>query len=180
MSNAEIDLDNTPQTEPTPSKWWHTAAACVATGVAVIALFGLVEREDPGVVAPGSTYDTNQAVEYLEFAGTIRNTGSGWYVLNDAGHEPDDLLSIGTVTSTSVRINYPACSQIVSVIVGADNEYAQDFGAQFGISAGLTFGVIEGSINDSSDSGSADDIWDPTTDYTAGTNIWIMGKCLPA
>ena len=180
MSTTEIDLDTTPETEPTPSKWWHTAAACTATGISVIALFGLVEREEPEVVAPGSTYTTNESVEYLEFAGTIRNTGSGWYVLNDAGHEPDDLLSIGTVTSTSVRVNCPACSKIVSVIVGADNEYAQDCGGKFGPSAGFGYFVIEGSVNDSGDAGVADDIWDPTTDYTAGTNIWIIGKCLPA
>jgi hypothetical protein len=180
MDNAEIDLDGTPQTEPTPSKWWHTAAACVATGIAVIALFGLVEREEPEVVAPGSTYTTNESVEYLEFAGTIRNTGSGWYVLNDAGHEPDDLLSIGTVTSTSVRVNHPLCAQVVSVIVGADNEFAQDFGGKFGASAGFGYFVIEGSVNDSSDTGTADDVWNPLEDYTAGTNIWIMGKCLPA
>ena len=178
MNDINLDQANTP-IEPTPSKWWHTAAAIVTTAVASIALLGLVEHEEPAIVAPGSTYTTNEQVEVVEFAGTIRNTGAGWYVLNDATHEPD-AITIGTVTATSVRVNNPACSQVISVIVGADNEYAQDFGAKFGASAGLNYFVIEGSVSDSGDTGVADDIWDPTTDYTAGTNIWIMGKCLPA
>lgn len=177
----DINLDNlrTPEV-PTPSKWWHTATAIVATAVASLALFSLVEREKPEVVAPGSTYTTNQAVEYLEFAGTVRNVGGVWAPLNDSGHEPDDLLSVTNVTATSIRVNHPLCAQVVSVIVGADNEYAQDFGAKFGPSAGFGYFVIEGSVNDSSDTGTADDVWNPLEDYTAGTNIWILGKCLPA
>lgn len=176
----DINLDQAGPVEvPSPSKWWHTAAAIVTTAVATVALLGLVEHEEPAIVAPGSTYDTNEAITVVEFAGTIRNVGGTWQVLNDAGHEPD-AITIGTVTATSVRVNNPACSQVISVIVGADNEYAQDFGAKFGASAGLNYFVIEGSISDSGDTGVADDIWDPTTDYTAGTNIWIMGKCLPA
>lgn len=180
MTETEINLDDPREDQPSPSKWWHTATAIIATAVASIALFGLVEREEPEVVAPGSTYDTNQGVEYLEFAGTVCNDGTGWAPLNNSGHADDDLISVTNVTSTSIRVNHPLCAQVVSVIVGADNEYAQDFGGKFGASAGFGYFVIEGSVNDSSDTGVADDIWDPTTDYTAGTNIWIMGKCLPA
>lgn len=180
MSDTKPNSDDQPTNYPAPAKWWQTAAACTATAVAVIAFTGLVEHEEPQIVAPSSTYTTNGGTEYLEFAGTIRNSGSGWHVLNDAGHEPDDLMSVSHVTTTSVRVNHPLCAQVVSVIVGADNEYAQDFGGKFGPSAGFGYFVIEGSVNDSNDTGVADDIWDPTTDYTTGTNIWIMGKCLPA
>ena len=177
----DINLDQTPPAEvPSPSKWWHTATAVVATAVASIALLGLIEHEEPAIVAPGSTYDTNQGVEYLEFAGTVRNDGTGWAPLNNSGHADDDLLSVTNVTATSIRVNHPLCAQVVSVIVGADNEYAQDFGAKFGPSAGFGYFVIEGSVNDSSDSGTADDVWNPLEDFTAGTNIWILGKCLPA
>jgi hypothetical protein len=180
----DINLDDL-RTDPDwdnmkPTKWWHTVAAAAVVTVATVALFGLAENEEPAVVAPGSTYDTNQGVEYLEFAGTVRNDGTGWAPLNNSGHADDDLLSVTNVTATSIRVNHPLCAQVVSVIVGADNEYAQDFGAKFGPSAGFGYFVIEGSVNDSSDSGTADDVWNPLEDFTAGTNIWILGKCLPA
>lgn len=125
----------------------------------------------------GSTYTTDQSVTYQDFGGTIRNTGSGWYVLNDSGHAPDSL-TIGTVTSTSVRVNYPACDEIVSFIVAPDDTYAKDWGASFGASVGLSYAVIMGSVNDGPDSGTAADVWDPTTDYSSSSNIWISARCL--
>lgn len=180
----DINLDDL-RTDPDwdnmkPAKWWHTVAAAAVATVATTAFLGLVEREEPAIVAPGSTYTTNESVEYLEFAGTARNDGTGWGILDNATHEPDGVMSVSNVVSTSIRINHPGCSQVVSVIVGADNEYAQDFGANLGASAGLAYFVVEGSVNDSADAGTADDIWNPITDWTAGTNIWFMGKCLPA
>lgn len=180
MNDTNPNSDDQTTSYPAPAKWWQTAATCTATAVAVIAFTGLVEHEEPQIVAPSSTYTTNGGTEYLEFAGTVRNVNGTWEVLNNSGHADDDLISVTNVTSTSIRVNHPLCSQVVSVIVGADNEYAQDFGGKFGASAGFGYFVIEGSVNDSGDTGVADDIWDPTTDYTAGTNIWIMGKCLPA
>lgn len=156
----------------------RNAQPIVSLFVVVAAVAVLLLAQDD--TASGSTYTTDQAVTYQEFAGTIRNTGSGWYILDDAGHTPDDLSSIGTVTSTSVRVNYPGCSEITSVIVGPDDTYAKDYGASFGASVGLTYMVITGSINDSSDSGTAQDIWDPTTDFNGSSNIWIMGRCIPA
>lgn len=162
-----------------PSRSGAIGAAALTVGL-IAGLAGFAWSNQSGTVEPASTYTTNQSVEYLEFAGTVRNVNGVWGPLDDSGHEPDDILSVTNVTSTSIRVNHPLCAQVVSVIVGADNEYAQDFGAQFGPSAGFGFFVIEGSISDGPDAGTADDIWDPTTDYTAGTNIWIMGKCLPA
>lgn len=163
----------------TQRSWLSRNAQALAAAVAVIAVAAvLLFAQDDS--ASGSTYTTDQAVTYQEFAGTIRNTGSGWYILDDAGHTPDDLSSIGTVTSTSVRVNYPGCAEITSVIVGPDDTYAKDYGASFGASVGLTYMVITGSINDSSDSGTAQDVWDPTTDYSSSSNIWIMGRCIPA
>jgi len=148
------------------------AAVLVAAIAAVLLLLS-------GGVSSGSTYTSNEAVTYQEFGGTIRNSGSGWYVIDDAGHTPDDI-TIGVVTSTSVRVYYPACAEITTVLVGPDDTYARDFGASFGASVGLTYMVITGSINDGPDSGNAADVWDPTTDYTSGANIWISGRCIPA
>lgn len=151
----------------------RTQAALLVAAITAVLLLAT------GGVSSGSTYTSNEAVTYQEFGGTIRNSGSGWYVIDDAGHTPDGI-TIGTVTSTSVRVYYPACAEITSVIVGPDDTFAKDFGASFGASVGLTYLVITGSINDGSDSGTAQDVWDPTTDYTSGANIWISGRCIPA
>jgi hypothetical protein len=150
-------------------------AMSLVVGVLAAVLF-LAQDGGP---AEGSTYTSNENTTYLEFAGTVRNTGT-WEVLNNTGHEPDDLLSVTNVTSTSIRVNHPLCAEVVSVIVGADNEYAQDFGAKFGASASFGYFVVEGSVNDGSDTGTADDIWDPTTDYSGNSNIWVFGRCIPA
>lgn len=150
-----------------------TRAALIFAAAVLVLLF------TQAGVSSGSTYVSDQAVTYQDFGGTIRNSGSGWYVIDDAGHTPDGI-TIGTVTSTSVRVYYPACAEITSVIVGPDDTFAKDYGASFGASVGLTYLVITGSINDSSDSGTAQDAWDPTTDYTSGANIWISGRCIPA
>lgn len=129
--------------------------------------------------AEGSTYTSNESQVYQDIAGTIRNTGSGWYVLNDAGHEPDDM-AIGTVTTTSVQILFPECSQVVAMIVGPDDTYASSaWHATFGASVGFDNAVIKGAIKDSADSGSGPDPWDPTTDWSGSSNIWIIGRCIP-
>ncbi|WP_035696914.1 hypothetical protein [Glycomyces tenuis] len=145
--------------------------------VVALAALLLVFRAGPTPVA-GSTYTTNDSTVYQDFGGTVRNTGSGWYVLDDAGHTPDDI-TIGTVTSTYVQVHYPECAEITSAIVAPDDTYARVYGASFGASVGLSYLLIYGSINDSSDSGTAADTWDPTTDYSASSNIWITGRCIP-
>jgi hypothetical protein len=150
-------------------------AHTIGTALLVIAVFALllVRLGDP---VAGSTYTSDQATIYQDFGGTIRNSGSGWFVLDDAGHTPDGI-SIGTVTSTSVRVNYPACDVVTAVVVGADDTYAKDYSAVFGASVGLTYLVITGTIKDGSDSGYLPDVWDPTTDYSGSSNIWISGRC---
>jgi hypothetical protein len=141
--------------------------------VAAVAGFLLVLRGGP---AEGSTYVSEELVTYQDFGGTIRNTGAGWYVIDDAGHTPDGI-TIGTVTSTSVRVYYPACDVITSVIVSVDDTYAQDFSLVVGASVGLTYLVLTGSVKDGSDSGYLPDVWNPTVDYAGSSNIWISGRC---
>jgi hypothetical protein len=157
--------------------WLSRNAQALAAVVAVIAAAALLFAQDDS--ASGSTYTTDQTTVYQDFGGTIRNSGSGWYVIDDAGHTPDGI-TIGVVNSTSVRVYYPACAEITSVSVDPDDTYAKDWGASFGASVGLTYLVITGSINDSADSGTAQDVWDPTTDYSSSSNIWITGRCIPA
>lgn len=154
------------------------AANMTIAAILIISVAGLflVFR---GVPAAGSTYTSNESQVYQDIAGTIRNTGSGWYVLNDAGHEPDDM-AIGTVTTTTVQVLFPECSQVVAMIVGPDDTYASSaWHATFGASVGFDNAVIKGSIKDSADSGSGPDPWDPTTDFSGSSNIWIMARCIP-
>lgn len=148
----------------------RTQAALLVAAIAAVLLLAT------GGTSSGSTYTTDQATVYQDFGGTIRNTGSGWYVLNDSGHAPDSL-TIGAVTTTSVQVYYPACDEIVSFIAAPDETYASTFGANFGASVGLTYAYIKGSIADGSDSGTAPDVWDPTTDFSSNSNIWISGRC---
>lgn len=149
--------------------------AQIIAALAVVALAGVLFMFKGGP-AEGSTYTSDQAVTYQDFGGTIRNSGSGWYVIDDAGHTPDGI-TIGTVTSTSVQVYYPTCDVITSVIVGPDDTYAKTFGLVVGASVGFSQLVITGQVNDGSDSGYLPDVWDPTTDYSGSSNIWIMGRC---
>jgi len=149
--------------------------AQIIAALAVVALAGVLFMFKGGP-AEGSTYVSDQAVTYQDFGGTVRNSGSGWYVVDDAGHTPDGI-TIGTVTSTSVRVYYPACDVITSVIVAVDDTYAQDFGLVVGASVGLTYLVMTGSVFDGSDSGYLPDVWNPQTDYSGSSNIWISGRC---
>lgn len=150
-----------------------------AMGLVVAVLAAVLFLAQDGGPAEGSTYTSNEGTEYLEFAGTIRNTGSGWYVIKDAGHEPDDI-TMGAVTSSTVTVLFPLCAQVTYVIVGPDDTYASTWGASFGGSLGFASVAIKGSINDGTDSGTAQDLWDPTTDYSGSSNIWIVGRCIPA
>lgn len=145
----------------------------------LVAVFAAVLLFANGGTSAGSTYTANNAVTYQDFGGTIRANSGGWFVLDDAGHTPDDI-TIGAVTSTSVRIDYPACAEIISVVVTPDDTYAKTYGATFGASVGLSYSLISGSINDGSDAGTAADVWDPTTDWSSSSNIWISGRCIPA
>lgn len=152
--------------------------AQIIAALMVVALAGVFFALKAGPAA-GSTYTSNESQVYQDIAGTIRNTGSGWYVLNDAGHEPDDM-AIGTVTTTTVQVLFPECSQVVAMIVGPDDTYASSvWHATFGASVGFDNAVIKGSIKDSADSGSGPDPWDPTTDFSGSSNIWIMARCIP-
>lgn len=155
---------------------WPRRAQFIATVLLTLVIAAALLLFRSGDPANGSTYVSDQATVYEDFGGTIRNTGSGWYVIDDAGHTPDGI-TIGTVTSTSVQVYYPTCDVITSVIVGPDDTYAKTFGLVIGASVGFSQLVITGQVNDGSDSGYLPDVWDPTVDYSGSSNIWIMGRC---
>lgn len=154
------------------------SARRVFAGLLVVAFVAVLFLANGGPSA-GSTYTSNDTTVYQDFGGTIRANSGGWFVLDDAAHTPDDI-TIGAVTATSVRIDYPACAEIISVVVTPDDTYAKTWGATFGASVGLSYSLISGSINDSADAGTNADVWDPTTDWSSSSNLWISGRCIPA
>lgn len=70
-------------------------------------------------------------------AGTIRNTGSGFELLNDAGHVPTGISSV-TTNSTAITLGLGfTASKVLSLIAAPDETFAQA-GYVFGPSVGLS------------------------------------------
>jgi hypothetical protein len=74
---------------------------------------------------------------------TLRNTGSGFAILNDANHEPIGVTSVTTAgDNMSLTLNYSfTATQVGALVVTADDTLAT-LGYVFGSSVGLTSSVI--------------------------------------
>lgn len=107
---------------------------------------------------------------YMTVAGTIRNAGSGWYVIDDAGHSPSSL-TINSVTTTNIRIDYPPALRVIDFAVGPDDTLARPpYKATFGGSVGLSYAFIYGTVSGVS--------FNPQTWSNSGANIWVHGTFL--
>ncbi len=75
----------------------------------------------------------------IMIAGTIRNTGSGWYVVTDARHHPLNL----TVQphGHSITINYPKGLAVITLLVGPDEQFARQ-GIIVGAHVGTDYAMI--------------------------------------
>lgn len=73
---------------------------------------------------------------YEIVACVIRNTGSGWFAIDDVDHTPLNVDSVSNNTST-VEIDYSSigASEVVSLVACPDETYAgkYDFGASVGV-----------------------------------------------
>lgn len=85
-------------------------------------------------------------VQHRIVAGSLRNTGSGWFVVNDSVNEPSDLV-IDTVTSTTIKVTYPACSQVEVFLATPSAAFAGAHLVSFGGDAGLSTASIKGRID---------------------------------
>ena len=73
--------------------------------------------------------------DYKLVAGVIRNTGSGWFIINDIDHEPLNLTGISE-TSQAITIEHNVgAAQVVSMVAVPDETYANRY--NFGTSVGL-------------------------------------------
>lgn len=109
------------------------------------------------------------SVGQVEVGGVLRNTGSGWYVLNDAAHESSGLTTI-TQTATYIEVNHPVGALKVHELQVTPDEYYASVGIRVGASVGLTYTRIffyQGT--------SATPV-NPATLTASNGNLWLSGS----
>lgn len=130
------------------------------TALIIVAILGLG-------LAPANT-STNTATNSPELSGTIRHSTSGWYVINDAGHQPTGFGTIETLPDR-VRIWYAApVLKVGSVQVTPDESFTAA-GVRVGASVGLErmdvffyMGTSQTPVN-------------PALLTRANANVWVTG-----
>lgn len=91
-------------------------------------------------------FTDNAGVVHRIVCGSLRNTGSGWFVVNDSVNEPSDL-SIGTVTTSTIQVTFPASPQMETFIVAPDASFAGAYTVNFGASVGTNSATIKGRLD---------------------------------
>lgn len=124
--------------------------------------------EAPQVV-PASARRSVGAVGQIEVGGVLRNTGSGWHVLDDAGHQPSGLGAV-TQTSTYVEVQHLTAALEVHEVQVTVDEYYASVGLRVGASVGLTRTRIFFY------QGTSTTPVDPATLTAANGNIWLSGS----
>ncbi len=100
----------------------------------------------------------------------LRNTGSGWAVLDDADHTPIGVASV-SVSSTAITVNYDfTAATIHTNIVTVDETFATTptqylVGASSGLSSMVIYMSVAGTPG----------VVDPTTVVSATGNLWVYG-----
>jgi hypothetical protein len=110
---------------------------------------------------------------YRLVSGTIRNTGTGWALINDTGHRPSGITAVVTHPD-HIEIQHPVGAvRVSSFQVTADETYAA-CGLAVGISAGFDLSNIflytqPGTLQTPAPRA------DPATIASSTGNIWITG-----
>lgn len=73
--------------------------------------------------------------EYTLVAGVIRNSGNGWALLNDDGHEPIGITGVSQ-DDQKIIITYAPQSKVIALTVTVDETMAAE-GYSVGASVGL-------------------------------------------
>lgn len=93
-------------------------------GVATTPRIWTAERVKQAIEALSTGGSSTIPAGYEPWWCVLRNTGSGWEALNDAGHTPHNVSSV-TSDGTKVTINYGKTYSEVGVnIIAPDEEYA--------------------------------------------------------
>lgn len=124
LNKAAVGLNNVDNTTDALKPVSSAQAAAIAT-----AIDGVAKADAGGT--------------YRLIACTLRNTGSGFAILNDASHEPIGVTSVTTAGDNStITLNYSfTATQVGSLVVVPDDTFAS-LGYEFGASVGLTSAVI--------------------------------------
>jgi len=132
-----------------------TAARCAFT----------VKTSRSGEGGSGTSISTQRIV-----ACTLRNTGSGWFILTDASHSPVGVSSV-SVSSTAITLNYSFTATKVNTSAVTVDETFATTPTQYlvGASSGLSSMVIYMSI------AGTPGVVDPTTVVSATGNLWVYG-----
>lgn len=91
-------------------------------------------------------FTDDDGIQHRVVCGTLRNTGSGWFVVNDSLNEPSDL-SIDAVTSTYIRVKFPACPQNEFFSAVPNAAFAAAHTVSFGGDPGLNTASIRGRLD---------------------------------
>ena len=86
--------------------------------------------------------DLENTGKIRSLGGVIRNTGGTWSYINDADHEPLNLVSISQPNSYTVRVTYnKTYAKVITFICAPDEGYTEN-GIFMGASVGLGFADI--------------------------------------
>lgn len=110
--------------------------------------------------------------KYRVIAFAIRNSGSGWDFIDDAGHEPIGVSGI-SIVGDYIKVNFDfTASRVGTLVVGADETFAVDgytAGASVALdSASIQVGKIGANYDYVSWDGSA---WVSTTGFVTSTTM---------
>lgn len=98
--------------------------------------------------------------------GAIRNGGSGWRLISDTNHVPQNINSVSG-SSSGIRITYGFTAKSVGTfLVTADETYARQ-GITCGASVGLSYSLIQCSDRNGA--------VDPVDMDNATGNLWVFG-----
>lgn len=104
----------------------------------------------------------------LDFAGgVIRNTGSGWFIMNNSGHQSIGLSGISQTTTKITVYFSKVYSKVNTCIVTVDDTMASQ-GYTVGASVGLdkvNIMIFDSDLN----------VVNPASYTDSGGNIWISG-----
>lgn len=91
-------------------------------------------------------FTDDDGIQHRVVCGSIRKVNGTWTVVNDSINEPSDL-SIGTITTSSIQVLYPASSQMEKFIVGVDATIAGAHTVSFGGNTGINSAIIKGRLD---------------------------------
>lgn len=151
-----LDATNTDVTALELSKADQTALDATNTNLATTN----TNVTNLGTTKADKATNVSSSVPFRTIAGVIRNTGSGWEILDDAGHVPAGIDSV-TSDGVSITVNYTSMGVTE---VGAFAAVPDEGLARAGIIAGASVGLTQANIHLGKAGGYSDFV-----EYVAGT-----------